>query len=281
MNLQLGRYLFIVIASLSLLSCASPKMSQEMQAGKMAFESGYYKDAFRRLLPIAVKGNCEAQYAVGYMYYYGYGVPQDNESGLFWIDKSAEQNYPPARMASNLIHQHELDAAKAEKQQLQRDTREEILQSTRIQRERAAPIVITPRRLKKTSLSEEERTRFTEKTEFETVVAENPQPVIEAEKPQAVPETKAVVSSEEPRKFTLQLYGSYHLPAVQTVQKELRLKNTGHIYQTSHNGRDWYILTFGRFVTNHEATATKSNLPKNLKTLEPWVRNVDALPRLV
>jgi TPR repeat protein len=37
------------------------------------------------------------------MYYYGYGVAQDAESGRFWMEKSANQKYPPAEKALQML----------------------------------------------------------------------------------------------------------------------------------------------------------------------------------
>jgi septal ring-binding cell division protein DamX len=76
---------------------------QYLQRGKFTFEAGNYIQAFHQLLPLAAQGNPEAQYAIGYMYYYGYGVPADSESGLFWMGKSAEQGYLPANKALYLV----------------------------------------------------------------------------------------------------------------------------------------------------------------------------------
>lgn len=94
-----------VFVSLILQSCASPKMSQELTQGKVNFVEGNYKKAFHNLMPLAVSGNAQAEYAVGFMYYYGYGVAQDNESGLFWIEKSASQQFPPAVKALKSIRE--------------------------------------------------------------------------------------------------------------------------------------------------------------------------------
>lgn len=102
--MRLTRYTLIAIACFMLLSCASTKLSQELIGGKALFRAGDYHEAFHTLLPAAAAGRPEAQYAVGYMYYYGYGTPQDSESGMFWMQKSAEQNYQPAIKALNQIY---------------------------------------------------------------------------------------------------------------------------------------------------------------------------------
>lgn len=96
---SLKKIIILSLLPLILISCSSARTSQEIQRGKMNFESGYYRDAFHQLLPLASEGNKEAQYAVGYMYYYGYGVSQDTETGMFWIKKSADQHYPQAMQA--------------------------------------------------------------------------------------------------------------------------------------------------------------------------------------
>lgn len=75
----------------------------EIQQGKRYFQEGYYKHAMQRLLPLATKGNPESQYAVGYMYYYGYGVAQDTDIGYFWIAQSAHYGCQRAINALRLI----------------------------------------------------------------------------------------------------------------------------------------------------------------------------------
>ena len=75
----------------------------EIQQGKRYFQQGYYKHAMQSLLPLAMKGNPESQYAVGYMYYYGYGVAQDTDVGYFWTQQSARQGCQRAIDALHLI----------------------------------------------------------------------------------------------------------------------------------------------------------------------------------
>jgi TPR repeat protein len=90
----------IAIIFLTLSACATHHTSYAETAqvvqGKREFEKGFYREAMKRLLPIACDGNAQAQYAVGYMFYYGYGVAQDTDMGCFWIKRSADQGYPPA-----------------------------------------------------------------------------------------------------------------------------------------------------------------------------------------
>lgn len=96
------------LLSLFLFACAtpttpSPRVMSELQQGKRYFDTGYYKKALHLLLPLASTGNAEAQYAVGYLYYYGYGVAQDTDVGYFWIQQSAREHYDPAIKALPLM----------------------------------------------------------------------------------------------------------------------------------------------------------------------------------
>src|ERR1700733_4489009 len=99
------RILIVCLLSLSLLACAtqSPRVISELQQGKRYFDEGYYKHAMHELLPIACDGDPDAQYAVGYMYYYGLGVAQDTDVGHFWIKRSANRRYVPAMRALEMM----------------------------------------------------------------------------------------------------------------------------------------------------------------------------------
>ena len=107
--MMLRNFFFLCLIAASLSSCTtSVKSSVELQQGKRSFENGYYKSAMRDLLPAAAGGNAEAQYAVGYMYYYGYGVTQDTDVGHFWIKRAANQHYMPAIKALELINKNQV-----------------------------------------------------------------------------------------------------------------------------------------------------------------------------
>ena len=93
--------LLLMIALLT--SCASARTQQQLQLGEIKFQDGDFKQSIQQLLPLAAEGQAKAQYAVGYMYYYGFGVAEDPVSGTFWIEKSAAQGYPPAVKAMKML----------------------------------------------------------------------------------------------------------------------------------------------------------------------------------
>lgn len=88
------RILLLLIASIFLYGCASN--TSMLNYGERSFQQENYDQAFCILLPIAKKGNCDAQYAVGYMYFYGKGVVEDSKQAQYWINKAAQQGQPLA-----------------------------------------------------------------------------------------------------------------------------------------------------------------------------------------
>ena len=88
--------------------CLSACMSTDaqLQEGKKAFYYQHFDQSFKLLLPLAQQGNTEAQYAVGYSYYYGKGVLEDQEKGQYWINKAAQQGNPLAIRALEVEATH-------------------------------------------------------------------------------------------------------------------------------------------------------------------------------
>lgn len=80
------------------------------QEGIANFRAENYREAFIRLKPEAQKGQPDAQYAVGYMYYYGVGVIQDRKAAWVWINRAAHAGQSDAiealRILSNPEERH-------------------------------------------------------------------------------------------------------------------------------------------------------------------------------
>lgn len=81
-----------------------PRMMDDVQRGKESFDAGDFKTAFHQLLPVAIEGNPDAEYAVGYMYYYGFGVARDADAGEIWMQRAASQGNEPAQKALAMVH---------------------------------------------------------------------------------------------------------------------------------------------------------------------------------
>ncbi|MFC3907771.1 sel1 repeat family protein [Legionella dresdenensis] len=71
--------------------------------GINCFRAQQYRSAFVLLKPEAVKGQPDAQYAIGYMYYYGQGVVENRKKAWFWICKAAKAGQPEAIQALKIL----------------------------------------------------------------------------------------------------------------------------------------------------------------------------------
>ena len=92
--------LFICITML-LGGCLGSRMS--MAEGILSFQRQDYRQAFIRLMPAAKAGNPDAQYAVGYMYYYGQGVIEDRKKAWYWINCAAKAGQVDAMQAVKIL----------------------------------------------------------------------------------------------------------------------------------------------------------------------------------
>ncbi|STX47828.1 Sel-1 protein [Legionella hackeliae] len=73
------RITLITILALAELACTT---RSNLIEGIRSFRVQDYRQAFVRLKPEAIKGKPDAQYAVGYMYYYGQGVVENRKKSM-------------------------------------------------------------------------------------------------------------------------------------------------------------------------------------------------------
>lgn len=91
------------IITMLLLTTACISRTSHLQEGIENFRFQNYRKAFIRLKPEAEKGQRDAQYAVGYMYYYGEGVVEDRDKAWFWIHMAARLGQPEAIQAVKIL----------------------------------------------------------------------------------------------------------------------------------------------------------------------------------
>ena len=69
----------------------------DFKAGLAAYDRGDFKTALREWLPVAERGDPNAQFNVGLLYAGGKGVPQDHKKAADWYRKAAEQGVGAAQ----------------------------------------------------------------------------------------------------------------------------------------------------------------------------------------
>lgn len=88
---------------ITLSACTAYMGKQALDKGELAYKGGYYSYAAIELQKAAFAGNPEAQYALGYMYFYGKGLPENEEYAKYWIDRAAVQGEPLAVEAATML----------------------------------------------------------------------------------------------------------------------------------------------------------------------------------
>lgn len=104
---RLLRFFIILIFIPMMVACISGSFN--LREGIQSFKAQDYRRAFIRLKPEAEKGQPDAQYAVGYMYYYGQGVVEDRKKAWFWINMAAQLGQPDAITAKKILEDGSLE----------------------------------------------------------------------------------------------------------------------------------------------------------------------------
>jgi len=71
---------------------------------KALFLNQQYVQAANALLLLAKEGHIDAQYTIGYMYHYGYGVPRNKKESIRWVTTAAARGHPQAEKALTKIN---------------------------------------------------------------------------------------------------------------------------------------------------------------------------------
>ena len=80
-----------------LMLCSVVASAGGFRDGKDAYDRGDYATALAELLPAAAQGHAEGQYQLGVMYYFGYGVKEDDAEAIKWFRKAADQGHAMAQ----------------------------------------------------------------------------------------------------------------------------------------------------------------------------------------
>ena len=96
-NVQKFGGLFRPFAMLMMCSLVASSAWGGFRDGKDAYDRGDYATALSVLQPLAAQGHAMGQYQLGIMYYFGYGVEEDDAEAMKWFRKAAEQGHAMAQ----------------------------------------------------------------------------------------------------------------------------------------------------------------------------------------
>lgn len=100
-NHSLQKLSLLIASVIALCGCMNGQYF--VDKGKQNYYAKRYRKAFINLKEGAEKNNPDAQYALGYMYYYGKGVTEDKQKALFWFNRAALNGHEKAIEALNRL----------------------------------------------------------------------------------------------------------------------------------------------------------------------------------
>ena len=241
-----------IIIIFTLASCASTANEDKtpLGAAKMSYEQAHYEDAFAKIQGPAKAGNADAEYVLGYMYYYGKGTVINQDLGKQWILKSAQVGNKKAQQAYQMIL--------AREQQV-------------IPTGHSANVSSSEMPAAKLSQSIPTKVQATPKPHkvVTTKIATQPQPTATS---YTAVEQSLLASS--PKHYTLQLLGASKASYASAYINKYKLGADAHYFHRKLKGRDLYIVVYGNYATRQKALTGLKNLPAAVQALKPWIRNM-------
>ena len=97
--------LVLVSSCLWFSGCAttSANSDQAYAQAKQDFAAKNYESAFKGIQEPAKAGDADAEYALGYMYFYGKGVAENRQAAEYWFSRAAAHGQVEAQKALALI----------------------------------------------------------------------------------------------------------------------------------------------------------------------------------
>lgn len=270
-----------------------------------------YRCSIERIQDAADRGNPDAQYALGYMYYYGIDTVKDKDTAELWIKRSAEQGQPLAKKAWTLIntganfdnlHNAAEEAATGKKPYVVVPQDPEDVDSMNVKNSTKS---VTHELLgyQNVSMNQkiDEKGLTTGKADdrlHDARLADNATPVTErvkvakAEKTAIAEEVAETDTTEKSitaqasapagsNGYTLQLLASADLGDIKNYTHAHHLAAGSHYYQTEYQGKPWYMLTYGHYDNAQAAHTALRELPNNLQHHQPWVKSMATIEKEV
>lgn len=265
-----------------------------------------YGCSIERIQSAAEGGNPDAQYALGYMYYYGIDTVKDRDTAELWIQRSANQGQPLAKKAWSLIN------TGATFDDLHKESVKNM-HSYVVTPQEGADVNSMNQKTQSGSVNSElpaygkqqvaqnaqkMTTGLKDDQLHDSRLAKNATPVTASvdrvDNTSAPAKSAPVVAmqthdnaslgskvAKDDRGYTLQLLGSADVNDIKTYISAHHLGTKAHYYRTEYQGKTWYMLTYGHYSTEQNAKMALRELPASLQHHQPWVKSLATLEKEV
>ena len=268
-----------LIGVLILSGCASNTSQTPFGEAKTNFDQKNYQNAFAKIQGPASAGNAEAQYALGYMYYYGKGTPVNQALGKQWILKAAQTGNKNAQQAYQMIlaqEQQITPPAEATNMALpvaihNKNKRQDAptAHPATIKTAIASPVVKTASPITKsvTTLPIKAASKPTK-----TVTAIVP-PVPKTNQKHAQVKSQPLAVNKQ-QHYTIQLVAASKESNAKAYINQHQLGSMAKASPRKVKDKVFYVVNYGDYPTREAALVAIKTLPAEVQATKPWVRRV-------
>jgi len=259
--------------------------SPMFEAGQEAYLNGDIATALTMWRPLAERGDAEAQFAVGTLYYGGIGVPVDRVESSYWFLRAAEQGYLPAQYNLGNAYKRGEGVRQNDKQAVMwwRKAAEQGFAAAQFNLAQAyldgAGVARNEAEARRLFRQSADNGHYPAVQALERLAGANATP--RTASPVATASTATAscadwLSQQHPRSYTLQLMSS-------TVRADAEEVLAAHpldphaICAYNKDGRRRYMLLYGIFADSAAAQQAIAALPEPLRRNQPWIRRIRAV----
>lgn len=214
--------------------------------------------SFDQVQQAAINGDPDAEYALGYMYYYGKGVTRDEQAAAMWIQKAAAQGQPQAMKAIKLLGLTVPPDSGA------------TATTNPVDNNASAATVAG---ITQTSATSPVRKKAAKSTAMPYA---SKMPTMGQNQNSSSADEKRLLSTP-PDYFTIQLLGAYSKDDILNFIRMHNIAAKSFYYKTSYQGRPWYVLVYGLYKSDAAATTAVKQLPDSVQRLNPWVKSIETV----
>jgi len=305
-----------LLTVLLITGCASTPPLQEIdpaqetarsmfEEAREAYREFDYEKTTELLNILAAQGDANAQYALGYMYYYGFGVEHDEAIALEWIKKAAALGQADAIIALDRVkvstnseravneqNKRITDARTAAEASNGPDQHAQLVMKAEsiIAEETAKPYAEeSPEQTTSDSSSPDSDTQDTEthseqntgnsNEQTATITADTPAPSTETTQ---TPDQGVVgqdwVRQQNPDHYTIQVISGRNQQRMKQYMEKNGLNGQSTLYELQRTDEaPVYIGLYGVYSSLTEARQAVQSLPAEVQEAQPWIRSFKSI----
>lgn len=257
-----------------------------------------YNCSLSKIERAASRGDPDAQYALGYMYFYGIGTVRDTRAAKLWIRRAAAQGQPLAIKATHILNYRKYSGVGSTRGPSHRSTSS----SSHVPSYKRVNVHEANTHTPSKSLNEhlpgykKSKSKKAVHESLQKKTGEKTSPPVKnpTTEKTTTPTSSAASSLSQWRNgnaatkqalmrtqgsYTLQLMASADLKAVHSFINRYHLQGKVQYYCAKYRGATWYMLLYGHYATVAEARIAKRQLLASVQILQPWVKSLNLVKK--